>query len=160
MNRCWRINPAAERSLPSRERGLKFMVSYQVIAIRGRSLRGSVDWNSTGEHNSECGQCVAPFAGAWIEILLKQLTSGEKRSLPSRERGLKYQPWWRNWNRKRSLPSRERGLKFLLVTPTCSIACGRSLRGSVDWNILFFELYCLVAFSIFGFELQIFKWQT
>ena len=30
------------------------------------------------------------------------------------------------------------------------LGIGRSLRGSVDRNILFFELYCLVAFSILG----------
>ena len=76
---------------------------------------------------------VAPFAGAWIEILeLPRFASGNK-SLPSRERGLKYKdnggygggnkvaPFAGAWieiflfyRHKRivmSLPSRERGLK-------------------------------------------------
>ena len=34
---------------------------------------------------------VAPFAGAWIEILTKLEEDLGYRSLPSRERGLKYQ---------------------------------------------------------------------
>ena len=33
---------------------------------------------------------VAPFAGAWIEILAKGALRVGKESLPSRERGLKY----------------------------------------------------------------------
>ena len=33
---------------------------------------------------------VAPFAGAWIEIATLTAVSGAWRSLPSRERGLKY----------------------------------------------------------------------
>ena len=37
------------------------------------------------------GGMVAPFAGAWIEILLKQVFSVRRKSLPSRERGLKLQ---------------------------------------------------------------------
>ena len=33
---------------------------------------------------------VAPFAGAWIEMIISKLLSSSVRSLPSRERGLKY----------------------------------------------------------------------
>ena len=33
---------------------------------------------------------VAPFAGAWIEILWMKRSAGFMRSLPSRERGLKF----------------------------------------------------------------------
>ena len=33
---------------------------------------------------------VAPFAGAWIEICVKADMGQRKRSLPSRERGLKF----------------------------------------------------------------------
>ena len=52
---------------------------------------------------------VAPFAGAWIEIL--QLDNGIKTA--------------------KSLPSRERGLKYLGILKNHSY-CRRSLRGSVD----------------------------
>ena len=54
---------------------------------------------------------VAPFAGAWIEIMIKQ-----RKSI----------------NLTMSLPSRERGLK-LRCTPTMNTCADRrSLRGSVD----------------------------
>ena len=53
---------------------------------------------------------VAPFAGAWIEIAHAQ---------PNRQRA-------------RSLPSRERGLKFEDAVAYHGNAAGRSLRGSVD----------------------------
>ena len=33
---------------------------------------------------------VAPFAGAWIEMSTNLIKSAEFKSLPSRERGLKY----------------------------------------------------------------------
>ena len=56
-------------SLPSRERGLKFICSLSFIS---------------------CGLYVAPLAGAWIEIMdaIDQIHQLGK-SLPSRERGLK-----------------------------------------------------------------------
>ena len=54
-------------SLPSRERGLKWDCK------RRRRLRS-----------------VAPLAGAWIEILLRDFKNAFGESLPSRERGLKY----------------------------------------------------------------------
>ena len=54
-------------SLPSRERGLKFIyVPYNLDRFS-----------------------VAPLAGAWIEILYLLLNDFEITSLPSRERGLK-----------------------------------------------------------------------
>ena len=77
---------------------------------------------------------VAPFAGAWIEIRKTGQKTIPRRSLPSRERGLKCSPqvsfrvtvlvapfagaWIEIENPKnvevkaRSLPSRERGLKL------------------------------------------------
>ena len=55
----------------------------------GRSLRGSVDWNSSISLISAI-YCVAPFAGAWIEIYPCNAFECSNRSLPSRERGLKY----------------------------------------------------------------------
>ena len=54
-------------SLPSRERGLKY-----------NNALYSDDW-----------LCVAPFAGAWIEIQSPILYRVRWTSLPSRERGLK-----------------------------------------------------------------------
>ena len=54
-------------SLPSRERGLKFPY---------------------GTHRQAPAQ-VAPFAGAWIEIIYVCYYIITERSLPSRERGLK-----------------------------------------------------------------------
>ena len=36
-----------------------------------------------------CCEVVAPFAGAWIEILQKLIINVSNASLPSRERGLK-----------------------------------------------------------------------
>ena len=58
---------------------------------------------------------VAPFAGAWIEILsyLLQLV-GIVASLPSRERGLKFIKNTFGIKFDRSLPSRERGLKWFV----------------------------------------------
>ena len=82
---------------------------------------------------------VAPLAGAWIEMLLKlNLTDMRDSSLPSRERGLKFEEHGRKGGRiavaplagawieillmfsfppceKMSLPSRERGLKFHII---------------------------------------------
>ena len=75
---------------------------------------------------------VAPLAGAWIEMRYAGFCRCRAcRSLPSRERGLKfyYQFAWRP--RIKSLPSRERGLKFkgkLIEREKGS----RSPRGSVD----------------------------
>ena len=55
---------------------------------------------------------VAPFAGAWIEISFERSRADTiKLSLPSRERGLKF-PDHSCWQAGLwSLPSRERGLK-------------------------------------------------
>ena len=56
---------------------------------------------------------VAPFAGAWIEITRQNKHMLPKRSLPSRERGLKSRHRYFKNRKSPSLPSRERGLKFL-----------------------------------------------
>ena len=55
------------------------------------------------------GSTVAPFAGAWIEILYLENEDGKIKSLPSRERGLKS-----------------------LVDKASPTVDSRSLRGSVD----------------------------
>ena len=57
----------ARTSLPSRERGLKYL-----------------PWDMMHQLG-----LVAPFAGAWIEMYKEFLELEEIRSLPSRERGLK-----------------------------------------------------------------------
>ena len=59
-------------------------------------------------------QAVAPFAGAWIEIKRTWCDSEMFWSLPSRERGLKFFIEINLCYSVLSLPSRERGLKFLL----------------------------------------------
>ena len=56
---------------------------------------------------------VAPFAGAWIEIISENTIQNETESLPSRERGLKYYHIEIHLAAvPPSLPSRERGLKY------------------------------------------------
>ena len=80
-------------SLPSRERGLKFVTNSGVF------------W---------CIE-VAPLAGAWIEINPFRKKWTDFLSLPSRERGLKF---WKPPPPQapyRSLPSRERGLKCIVL---------------------------------------------
>ena len=55
---------------------------------------------------------VAPLAGAWIEILYASApVTSYCLSLPSRERGLKFESCLHRFRKIRSLPSRERGLK-------------------------------------------------
>ena len=57
---------------------------------------------------------VAPFTGAWIEIFkIKAVLSHSPGSLPSRERGLKFLNFLKATPYSfKSLPSRERGLKY------------------------------------------------
>ena len=79
------------RSLPSRERGLKFVMSHDLI----ERLK------------------VAPLAGARIEIVShNRAGKGASSSLPSRERGLKFRRYTGLFRSSASLPSRERGLKY------------------------------------------------
>ena len=56
-------------------------------------------------------EIVAPFAGAWIKIVLAIYIPSIFMSLPSRERGLKLYILVISTGYKLSLPSRERGLK-------------------------------------------------
>ena len=55
------------QSLPTRERGLKFLAMVQWLILL----------------------MVAPYAGAWIEIFDDYNDVTEEESLPTRERGLK-----------------------------------------------------------------------
>ena len=54
---------------------------------------------------------VAPYAGAWIEIVWWTRLAEEGGSLPTRERGLKYRSDDLGVRKFKSLPTRERGLK-------------------------------------------------
>ena len=84
-----------------------------------------------GTYEKAVRELVAPFTGAWIEIMLIILRVCKIASLPSRERGLKL---WRvaiQDCRQGSLPSRERGLKSPWAA-SWRKASGRSLHGSVD----------------------------
>ena len=67
MRTIKRRQPKAMMSLPSWERGLKFLL----------------------RHHSLVNLCVAPFVGAWIEIHLSGTSGRTLPSLPSWERGLK-----------------------------------------------------------------------
>ena len=122
-------------SLPSRGRGLKFIVSDNsdsvpdVAPFTGAWIEIRV-FRQFGVYTD-----VAPFTGAWIEISEFKSDSKSKESLPSRGRGLKFgtdisvheidpvAPFTGAWieisywkvakNVKLgSLPSRGRGLKF------------------------------------------------
>ena len=97
---------------------------------------------------------VAPLAGAWIEIKIIQFVISDfALSLPSRERGLKFEEYSKKGGRIASLPSRERGLKYCqkdayksrkeslpsrerglksLSYASNGICTSRSPRGSVD----------------------------
>ena len=61
------VDLGTDMSLPTRERGLKF--------------------DKLVTHNQN--KTVAPYAGAWIEMLRGILGLPSHRSLPTRERGLK-----------------------------------------------------------------------
>ena len=52
------------------------------------SLRGSVDWNKNIEPE-QVTKIVTPYAGVWIEILKINEIKKKRKSLPTRECGLK-----------------------------------------------------------------------
>ena len=78
-------------SLPTRERGLKFSYlpvkpdSAASLPTRERGLK------SAALDNKIIKGFVAPYTGAWIEIILWDAPAASAaRSLPTRERGLKF----------------------------------------------------------------------
>ena len=79
----------SSKSLPSRERGLKYCDKCEGCTWRGVApLAGAwIEIRLTMWARSAL--MVAPLAGAWIEILLCTKSMGSHWSLPSRERGLK-----------------------------------------------------------------------
>ena len=75
---------------------------------------------------------VAPFAGAWIEITNTSGTAGGYKVAPFAGAWIEMTKLLLRFSRTfRSLPSRERGLKFPAVGKYGDYD-GRSLRGSVD----------------------------
>ena len=76
-------------SLPLRERGLKSLYVFCPFDLI----------------------TVAPLAGAWIEIIPIDSLAEAIKSLPLRERGLKYKKHGSISHGYPSLPLRERGLK-------------------------------------------------
>ena len=126
-------------SLPLRERGLKYYPMRQVrIYLLVAPFTGA--WIEILSHGCRCQSLwVAPFTGAWIEIQAlissartrpvapftgawieitdsSPYTIAYARSLPLRERGLKYGRRLDTRRRYGSLPLRERGLKYDIIT--------------------------------------------
>ena len=75
-------------SLRSSERGLKYLISNVELLDVRRSVRRSVDWNDKTACES-MSHDVAPFVGAWIEIIRTEEIIHTIKSLRSSERGLK-----------------------------------------------------------------------
>ena len=143
-------------SLPSRERGLKsghhpendlpevvapFAGAWIEITsdtgtlsgIYRRSLRGSVDWNLWHAQKVIQWLCRSLRGSVDWNLCLHVASPTRTGSLPSRERGLKFNHILEDRSLVQSLPSRERGLKscsWIMASRQQS----RSLRGSVDWN--------------------------
>ena len=144
-------------------RSLRGSVDWNFTVVRSlswqmrRSLRGSVDWNYCSKRQYNV-YSVAPFVGAWIEIVNRidifaicpvapfvgawieifgemPFVCFEWKSLPSWERGLKCDKSSQLCLGQLSLPSWERGLKSL-NSYFVSNPDRRSLRGSVDWNCM------------------------
>ena len=75
---------------------------------------------------------VAPFAGAWIEIILFELLMQDDESLPSRERGLKYSLAHSFHGGHTVAPFAGAWIEIDIAFTDCVILSSRSLRGSVD----------------------------
>ena len=123
------------KSLPSRERGLKYYYSMKAISPFCRSLHGSVDWNTIRPAacfevpmslpSRERGlklKClcyhmkldnVAPFTGAWIEICTFSYSKAVCRVAPLTG------AW----------------IEIEVLRDHINTLGRRSLHGSVDWNI-------------------------
>ena len=77
-------------SLPSRERGLKSFYNILHTPLDVVAPFAGAWIEIVGRCRSSERVRVAPFAGAWIEITSFVFCSAVPVSLPSRERGLKY----------------------------------------------------------------------
>ena len=78
-------------SLPSRERGLKWQRRGKKLQMRFVAPFAGAWIEIIGSEVEVNLEDVAPFAGARIEIKDAQIGSRQERSLPSRERGLKFE---------------------------------------------------------------------
>ena len=81
--------PRSLSSLPSRERGLKYLgfFVFKPATVVAPLAGAWIEMPSVLD--AHLPDVVAPLAGAWIEILLCTKSMGSHWSLPSRERGLK-----------------------------------------------------------------------
>ena len=119
-------------SLPSRERGLKlvdmfhFYLQQHVAPFAGAwiEMLNAEDMADT--------IAVAPFAGAWIEMAYTQARPPRTWSLPSRERGLKYDDMYNKLCDTLVAPFAGAWIEILTAALPAPAARGRSLRGSVD----------------------------
>src|SRR6266542_166105 len=99
------------RSLPVRERGLKFDYDHTVTLFTFVAPRAGAWIEISVGRVLHLYPTVAPRAGAWIEIQATRSIPWTGPSLPVRERGLKYYNCQWGRNDRKSLPVRERGLK-------------------------------------------------
>ncbi len=102
------------RSLPTRERGLKHnsrsgqLYLYRSLPTRERGLKQFIERHSSNFTH------VAPYAGAWIETCVKPFTIRIVASLPTRERGLKQDDCIDSNRFFKSLPSLDEFHNFFL----------------------------------------------
>ena len=75
---------------------------------------------------------VAPFAGAWIEICMSWITMSMDTVAPFAGAWIEIARIYTRRRMRRSLPSRERGLKSHMLIDIDKFKKRRSLRGSVD----------------------------
>ena len=86
--------------------------SEKIVYVCCRSLRGSVDWNCISPHNPvQAASCRSLRGSVDWNLLPMQSNDNKLKSLPSRERGLKFSTPPIQKTARESLPSRERGLK-------------------------------------------------
>ena len=72
--------PIWRPSHPSRVRGLKWIYPWTVVRLLlRRTLHGCVDWNWSSVRVSLYFDTVAPFTGAWIEILRKEVAAVDEK---------------------------------------------------------------------------------
>ena len=77
------------RSLPSRERGLKLRIKHTKTGMFKVAPFAGARIEMLNMRRDCLNRLVAPFAGARIEIFLRDWIGDAYESLPSRERGLK-----------------------------------------------------------------------
>ena len=121
----------SSKSLPSRERGLKYCDKCEGCTWRGVApLAGAwIEIRLTMWARSAL--MVAPLAGAWIEIRLTMWARSALMVAPLAGAWIEIVSRALPGGHAPSLPSRERGLKFKFVFKFIH-AARRSPRGSVD----------------------------